>query len=64
MWISKGPKQILEGLSIEIYYKFYKFGGLLGPQVKFHKDLIGFSGARGPNKDVVKYQYRNSQLRR
>ena len=48
IWISKGPKQNLKGPSIEIHYQFSNLGGPLGPQTKFHKGPIGFSGARGP----------------
>ena len=46
--ISKGSKQILEGPSIEIYWQVSDFGSPLGPQAKFHKGPIGFSGAWGP----------------
>ena len=45
---SKGPKQNLKGLSIEIHYQFSNFGGPLGPQAKFHMGPIGFWGAQGP----------------
>ena len=48
IWISKGPQQNLEGPFIEIHYQLSNFGGPLGPQAKFHKGPIGFSGARGP----------------
>ena len=43
MWISKGSKQILEGPSIEIHYRFSNFRGPTG----FHKVPTGFSGAQG-----------------
>ena len=48
IWISKGPQQNLMGPFIEIHYQLSNFGGPLGPQAKFHKGPIGFSGARGP----------------
>ena len=33
-WIFKGSKQILEGPSMEIHYKFFNFVGLIGPSGK------------------------------
>ena len=34
IWISKGPKQNLKGLSIEIHYQFSNFGRYIGPSGK------------------------------
>ena len=50
IWISNGPKRNLKGPSIEICTLpiLPILGGPLGPQAKFHKGPIGFSGARGP----------------
>ena len=46
-WVN-GPKQILEALSIEIYYTHPISGGPLGPLTKFYKNLFGFLRAQDP----------------
>ena len=47
-WIYKGPKQILEGSSIEIHYKVSNFAGTSGSSSKISHGPNWISGAQGP----------------
>ena len=48
IWIFKGPKQNLKGLSIEIHYQFSNFWGSIGPSGKISHGPHWILRGRGP----------------